>query len=170
MNELSSETINGVTFKIPNALALVGSRSGDTWNGMTTSWITQLSMEPVLVGIGVDNKAVTHRLITESGAFSVNLWSPEDTRVFVKFSKPADKEDMTLNGRPIREGVTGVPIFEEAVAWFECEVRQSLDLGTHTLFIGEIVAAGLDPDHTDERAASINDTRMKYGGVKRGGH
>lgn len=170
MSEPSSETINAVTFKIPNALALVGSRSGDTWNGMTTSWITQLSMEPVLVGIGVDNKAVTHRLITESGAFSVNLWSPDDTRVFVKFSKPADKEDMTLNGRAIREGVTGVPVFEEAVAWFECEVRQSLDLGTHTLFIGEIVAAGLDPDHADERAASINDTRMKYGGVKRGGH
>lgn len=170
MNETSAETINAVTFKIPNALALVGSRSGDTWNGMTTSWISQLSMEPVLVGIGVDNKAVTHRLIAESGAFSVNLWSPEDTRVFVKFSKPADKEDMTLNGRAIREGVTGVPVFEEAVAWFECEVRQSLDLGTHTLFIGEIVAAGVDPDRADERAASINDTRMKYGGVKRGGH
>lgn len=170
MNDTSSETINAVTFKIPNALALVGSRSGDTWNGMTTSWITQLSMEPVLIGVGVDNKAVTHRLITESEAFSVNLWSPDDTRVFVKFSKPADKEEMTLNGRAIREGVTGVPIFEEAVAWFECEVRQSLDLGTHTLFIGEIVAAGLDPDHADERAASINDTRMKYGGVKRGGH
>lgn len=170
MNETSAETINAVTFKIPNALALVGSRSGDTWNGMTTSWISQLSMEPVLVGIGVDNKAVTHRLIAESGAFSVNLWSPEDTRVFVKFSKPADREDMTLNGRAIREGVTGVPVFEEAVAWFECEVRQSLDLGTHTLFIGEIVAAGVDPDRADERAASINDTRMKYGGVKRGGH
>ena len=77
---------------IPNALALVGSRAGDRWNGMTTSWITQLSMEPVMVGIGVDNKAVTHRLITDGGSFSVNLWSPDDRRVFVKFSKPATKE------------------------------------------------------------------------------
>lgn len=169
MSELTPEIVNQVTFKIPNALALVGSRSGDTWNGMTTSWITQLSMDPVLVGIGVDNKAVTHRLISESGAFSVNLWSPEDTRVFVKFSKPADKDGMSLNERPVREGTTGVPVFEEAVAWFECEVRQSHDLGTHTLFIGEIVAAGADPDHDDSRAAAISDTRMKYGGVKRGG-
>lgn len=169
MSELTPEIVNQVTFKIPNALALVGSRSGDTWNGMTTSWITQLSMDPVLVGIGVDNKAVTHRLISESGAFSVNLWSPEDTRVFVKFSKPADKDGMSLNDRPVREGTTGVPVFEEAVAWFECEVRQSHDLGTHTLFIGEIVAAGADPDHDDSRAAAISDTRMKYGGVKRGG-
>lgn len=168
--DLSPETINAVTFRIPNALALVGSRSGEDWNGMTTSWITQLSMEPVLIGIGVDNKAVTHRLIAESGVFTVNLWSPEDTRVFVKFSKPADKDGMHLNDRPIRVEVTGAPIFEDAVAWLECEVRQSHDLGTHTLFIGEVVNAGEDPDHKGERTAAISDTRMKYGGVKRGGH
>src|SRR5680860_1905378 len=74
------ELVNKVTWKIPNALALVGSRAGDEWNAMTTSWITQLSMEPVLIGIGVDNKAVTHRLISEGGSFTVNLWSSEDTR------------------------------------------------------------------------------------------
>ena len=81
--------LNAVTWKIPNALALVGSRSGDEWNAMTTSWITQVSMEPVLVGVGVDNTAVTHRLISAGGSFTVNLWSAEDTKVFVKFSKPA---------------------------------------------------------------------------------
>ena len=165
---LDDESVNKVTWKIPNALALVGSRSGDEWNGMTTSWITQLSMEPVLIGIGVDNGAVTHRLIAEGGAFSVNLWSSEDTRVFVKFSKPADKDDMTLNGRPIREGITGVPIFEDALAWIECEVRDSTDYGTHTLFVGEVVDVGINDD--DGRAAAMSDTRMKYGGVKRGGH
>lgn len=170
MAELNPEIVNQVTWRIPNALALVGSRSGDTWNGMTTSWITQLSMEPVLIGVSVDNKALTHRLISESGAFSVNLWSPDDTRVFVKFSKPADKDGMTLNQRPIREGTTGVPLFEDAIAWFECEVRQTHDLGTHTLFIGEIVSAGAKEEQSEERAAAISDTRMKYGGVKRGGH
>jgi flavin reductase (DIM6/NTAB) family NADH-FMN oxidoreductase RutF len=162
------ELINRVTWKIPNALALVGSRAGDEWNGMTASWISQLSMEPVLIGVGVDNKAVTHRLITEGGSFSVNLWSSEDTRPFVKFSKPASKDGMTLNDRPIREGVTGAPIFEEAIAWMDCAVRQAIDLGTHTLFIGEIISAGVNDD--DARPASMSDTRMKYGGVKRGGH
>lgn len=165
----SPETVNRVTWMIPNALALIGSRAGEEWNGMTASWITQLSMEPVLVGVGVDRKAVTHRLISESGVFTVNLWSPADTRVFVKFSKPARKEDMTLNGRPIREGATGAPVFEEAIAWMECEVRQHLDLGTHTLFIGEVVEAGAATGAPD-RAAALSDTSMKYGGVKRGGH
>ncbi len=166
---LDDELINRVTWKIPNALALVGSRAGDEWNGMTTSWITQLSMEPVLIGIGVDNSAVTHRLITDGGSFTVNLWSSEETRVFVKFSKPAVFEETadgkTLNGRPIVEGTTGAPIFGEAIAWFDCEVRQSHDLGTHTLFIGEMVGAGINDDET--RAAAMSDTRMKYGGVKR---
>jgi flavin reductase (DIM6/NTAB) family NADH-FMN oxidoreductase RutF len=161
------ELLNRVTWKIPNALALVGSRAGDEWNGMTASWITQLSMEPVLVGVGIDNRAVTHRLITAGGSFTVNLWSAEDTKVFVKFSKPAafDSEAMTLNGRNIREGRTGAPIFADAIAWLDCEVRMAHDLGTHTLFIGEVLDAGIADD--EARAAAMGDTRMKYGGVKR---
>ncbi len=162
---LDGELVNKVTWKIPNALALVGSRAGDEWNAMTTSWITQLSMEPVLIGIGVDNTAVTHRLITAGGSFSVNLWPADDTRVFVKFSKPAAFEEMALNGRAVTAGVTGAPVFDEAIAYVECEVRQAHDLGTHTLFIGEVVDAGVRDD--EARAASMSDTRMKYGGVKR---
>ncbi len=124
-------------------------------------------MEPVLVGVGVDNRAVTHRLITAGGSFSVNLWSADDTKVFVKFSKPAafDPEAMTLNGRAVREGPTGAPIFVEAIAWLDCAVRAAHDLGTHTLFIGEVVDAGVVDD--EARAAAMSDTRMKYGGVKR---
>ena len=161
------ELLNRVTWKIPNALALVGSRAGDEWNGMTTSWITQVSMEPVLIGVGVDNSAVTHRLITAGGSFTVNLWSAEDTRVFVKFSKPAtfDAEAMTLNGRAVHAGRTGAPVFDEAIAYLDCEVRAAHDLGTHTLFVGEVVDAGVTDD--EARAASMSDTRMKYGGVKR---
>ena len=162
---IDDELVNRVTWKIPNALALVGSRAGDERNGMTTSWITQLSMEPVLIGIGVDNTAVTHRLITESGSFTVNLWDSDDTRVFVKFSKPATYEDGALNGRPVVEATTGAPVFTEAIAGLDCEVRQSLDLGTPTLFVGELVDAGINDD--DARAAAMSDTRMKYGGVKR---
>ena len=165
MADLDDELLNRVTWKIPNALALVGSRAGDEWNGMTTSWITQVSMEPVLIGVGVDNSAVAHRLITAGGAFSVNLWSAEDTKVFVKFSKPATDDGDALNGRPVRQATTGAPVFEEALTWMDCEVRQSIDLGTHTLFVGEVVNAGINND--DPRAAAMSDTRMKYGGVKR---
>lgn len=159
------ELLNKVTWKIPNALALVGSRAGDERNAMTTSWITQLSMEPVLIGIGVDNDAVTHRLIATGGSFTVNLWDSNDTRVFVKFSKPATDDGASLNGRPVRPASTGAPVFDEAIAWLDCAVRHTLDLGTHTLFVGEVVDAGIRDESA--RAAAISDTRMKYGGVKR---
>jgi flavin reductase (DIM6/NTAB) family NADH-FMN oxidoreductase RutF len=168
MQPLTDELLNQVTWKIPNALVLIGSASGDEWNAMTASWVTQVSMEPVLIGVGVDNKAVTHRLISAGKHFSVNLWSAADTRVFVKFSKPAERHDATLNGRPVFTASTGSPIFEEAIAWMDCELRHVIDLGTHTFFVGEIVAAGVPLP--DQRAAAIGDTKMKYGGVKRGGH
>ena len=162
---LDDELLNKVTWKIPNALALIGTRAGEQRNGMTASWISQLSMAPVLVGVGIDNEAVTHRLISEGGSFTVNLWNAEDTRVFVKFSKPATDDGASLNGRPVTTAVTGAPVFEEAIAWMDCEVRHTLDLGTHTLFVGEVVDAAINVD--DVRAASMSDTRMKYGGVKR---
>lgn len=165
---MDSDLVNSVTFKIPNALALIGSASGEEWNAMTASWVTQLSMEPVLIGVGVDNSALTHRLIIEGGSFTVNLWSSEDTRPFVKFSKPAQREGDSLNGRAVRVATTGAPVFEEAIAWIDCEVRHTIDLGTHTLFVGEIVDAAVNDD--ESRAAAMSDTRMKYGGVKRGGH
>ncbi len=165
---LEDELVNRVTWKIPNALALVGSAAGGERNAMTTSWITQLAMEPVLIGIGVDNSAVTHRLIAEGGSFTINLWDSEETRPFVKFSKPATDDGETLNGRPVRNGTTGAPIFDEALAWMECEVRQAHDLGTHTLFIGELIDAAINDD--EKRPAAMSDTRMKYGGVRRGGH
>ena len=165
---MDNELINKVTFKIPNALVLVGAADGEEWNGMTTSWVSQLSQEPVLVGVSVDNDAVTHRLISAGQAFSVNLWSSEDTRVFVRFSKPATRDGSTLNGRPVRVGKTGVPIFEEAIAWIECRVVEAHDLGSHTLFVGEIVDAAVNDD--ESRAAALSDTRLKYGGVRRPGH
>jgi flavin reductase (DIM6/NTAB) family NADH-FMN oxidoreductase RutF len=165
---LDDELLNKVTWRIPNALALIGSAADGTRNAMTASWIVQLSMEPVLIGVGIDNSAVTHQLITAGRSFSVNLWRSDDTKVFIKFSKPATDDGATLNGWAVHGETTGAPVFDDALAWMDCAVRDSIDFGTHTLFVGEIVAAGLNDDAA--RAAAVSDTRMKYGGVKRGGH
>jgi len=168
--EPSVETINKVMWQIPNALCLIGSRAGDEWNGMTQSWVSQVSMSPVLVAISVDVNAVTNRLIRGGGVFSVNLWDQGDTRVLVKSSKPAVKEGDSLNGRPIRVGVTGAPVFAEAVAFIECRVVNTIELGSHDLFIGEVVEAGFHDGREGTPVASMSDTRMKYGGVLRKGH
>ena len=169
-SSVPAELMNQVLWRIPNVLCLVGAASGDEWNGMTASWVTQVAMEPVLVAASVDRSAVTHRLIGESEAFTINLWSREDTRPFVAFSKLARREGQALNGRAVRTGVTGAPIFEEAIAYLDCRVWQAVDCGTHTLFLGEVVDCGFQGGGETAPVARMEDTRMKYGGVKRGGH
>ena len=159
-------TVNRVMWAIPNVLCLVGSRAGDERNGMTTSWVTQVSMEPVLVAISVDVTAVTNRLIRDGGAFSVNLWDRDDTAVFRRFSKPAEDDGGALNGYPVRDGVTGVPVFEDAIAWIECRLHQTVEVGTHDLFLGQVVDVAIS-DGAESIVARMEDTRMKYGGVKR---
>ncbi len=163
---MDAAAVNRVMWAIPNVLCLVGSRAGDERNGMTTSWVTQVAMEPVLVAISVDSTAVTNRLIRDGGSFSVNLWDREDTKVFRRFSKPAEDDGAALNGYSVRNGVTGVPIFDDAIAWLECAVRDTIDVGTHDLFLGEVIDVGIQ-DGAEEQVARMEDTRMKYGGVRR---
>lgn len=165
---LPVETVNTVLWSIPNVLCLVGSAAGERRNAMTASWVTQVAMEPVLVGAAVDASSLTHDLITAGRGFTINLWRRDDTRVFVKFTKPAEIGPGTLNGRAVRAGVSGAPIFEEAVAFLDCRLHQAIPLGSHTLFVGEVVDAGFQGEGQTTAVARMEDTRMKYGGVLRG--
>ena len=119
MSDLTPEDINVATWKIPSPLAIIGSHADGEFNGMTASWLTQVSMDPALIGVGIDNKSVTYKLMNSSDFFTVNLFSPEYTKVFVKFSKPADYNEGFLNKEPIKLTNNLVPIFENASVWFE---------------------------------------------------
>ncbi len=165
MAGLDPELINTVAWRIPNALVVIGSRSGDQRNAMTASWVSQVAMEPVLFGVSVQSDAVTARLIGEGGSFTVNLWDAADARSMVKFAKPADVVDGAIKGRAVTDAPSGAPVFDEAVAWLDCEVRATHTLGSHVLFIGELTA--LAERDAEAEVASMAHTRMKYGGVAR---
>ena len=91
--------------------------------------------------------------------------SREDRAIVRKFTKPveADADAMTLNGFPFHDGLTGAPILDQAPAYVDCEVRQTVDVGNHSLFIGEVVDAGFQADEATE-VLRMEDTRMNYGG------
>ena len=154
-----------VLWTLPYGLYIVGSRAGDRRNGMTLNWASQVSFEPKLVGIGVEKPAFTHELISESGTFTLCTVAREDRAIVRKFTKPVDVDldAMTLNGFPFHEGVTGTPILDQAPAYLDCEVRQTVDVGNHSLFIGEVVDAGFQADEETE-VLRMEDTRMNYGG------
>lgn len=154
-----------VLWTLPYGLYVVGSRAGERRNGMTLNWASQVSFEPKLVGIGVEKTAFTHELIAEGGVFSLCTVAREDRAIVRKFTKPVevDTTAMTLNGFPFHDGVTGAPILDQAPAYLDCEVRQAVDTGGHTFFIGEVMDAAFQAaEETD--VLRMEDTRMNYGG------
>jgi flavin reductase (DIM6/NTAB) family NADH-FMN oxidoreductase RutF len=155
-----------VLWKMPYGLYVVGARHGDQRNAMTLNWATQLSFEPKLVGIGVEQTAITHGLIQGGGAFSLCTIDREDRANVRKFVKPVEVDEAasTLNGFAFHDGpATGVPILDQAVSWLECQVRQEVACGNHTLFIGEVVDCGFQAAE-DTQVLRMEDTRMNYGG------
>jgi flavin reductase (DIM6/NTAB) family NADH-FMN oxidoreductase RutF len=154
-----------VFWTMPSGLYIVGSRDGERRNGMTLNWATQVSDAPKQLAISVEREAFTHELITGGGAFSLNTVHRDDRAIVRKFTKPVevDLDSRTLNGFPFHDGATGVPVLDQAVAVLECEVRQAIDLGTHTLFVGEVVFAAFQQDE-DAPVLRMEDTRMNYGG------
>jgi flavin reductase (DIM6/NTAB) family NADH-FMN oxidoreductase RutF len=154
-----------VLWRMPSGLHVVGSRDGDRRNAMTLNWVTQVSFEPKLLAISVEKEAFTHQLIEAGRVFVLNVISRDDRAIIRKFTKPVevDVAAHTLNGFGFHDGATGAPVLDQAVAFVECTVRDTVDVGTSTLFIGEIVNAGFQqPEDTD--VLRMEDTRMNYGG------
>lgn len=154
-----------VLWTLPYGLYIVGSRDGERRNGMTINWVSQLSFEPKLIGIGVEKTAFTHELIQAGGVFSLCTVAREDRAIVRKFTKPVevDAAAQTLNGFSYRDGVTGAPILTQSPAYMDCEVRNAVETGQHTLFIGEVVDAGFHMAE-DTPVLRMEDTRMNYGG------
>jgi flavin reductase (DIM6/NTAB) family NADH-FMN oxidoreductase RutF len=153
-----------VMWKMPTGLFVIGSRAGDRHNLMTANLVVQVSHDPKQVAVTVEKDAATNELIAEGRVFTVNIIDREDRAIVRKFTKPVEQDtDNTLNGFAFHDGRTGAPILDQALAFVECEVRHALELGSHTLFIGEVVDAGFQkPEETE--VLRMEDTRMNYGG------
>ena len=152
---------------MPSGLYVVGSTDrAARRNGMTLNWASQVSFEPKLLGIAVEREAFTHELISASGVYALCLIDREDRAIVRKFTKPVDidLDAKTLNGFAYLDGpATGAPVLAQSVAYLECEVRQPVEVGNHTLFLGEIVNAAFLADE-DTEVLRMEDTRMHYGG------
>ena len=153
-----------VLWRMPTGLYLLGSASGERRNLMTHSLAVQVATDPKLLAVAVRVDALTHQLVQEGGVFSLCFLKRQDRALVRGFTKPVAEGPGPgmLGGVEVRSGSTGAPLVVQAAAWLECEVRHELSCGSHTLFVGEVVGCGGDPDGLDP--LRMEDTRMNYGG------
>lgn len=142
---MADEAVSTALKQITNGLYLVGARDadGNELNGMTATWLTQLSFDPRLVGVAIENGSHTHKLISDSGVFVVNFARDGDEELIEQFTQPQEKVGDKLGRTRFRIGQTGAPIFEDCISYVECEVDQAIATGDHTLFIGRVVDGGI---------------------------
>jgi flavin reductase (DIM6/NTAB) family NADH-FMN oxidoreductase RutF len=149
---------------MPSGIYLLGTAFGGRRNLMTHNWVMQVAVRPKLLAVAVRNDALTHELLRRSGAFALSFLKRQDRALVRAFTKPAVEgpEPGMLSGQEVREGHTGAPVLTCAAASLECEVRDDLVAGDHTVFVGEIVACSVEDE--DAPLLRLEDTRLNYGG------
>ena len=152
-----------VLWRMPGGIYVLGSRDGSRRNLMTLNWAMQLAVEPKLLGASVEKAALTWELVHEGRVFSLSILARGDRALARKFVKPVADEGGRLNGYAVHEAATGAPVLDCALAFVDCRVREELDCGGHTLFVGEVQAAGFLAAE-DTLVLRMEDTRMSYGG------
>jgi flavin reductase (DIM6/NTAB) family NADH-FMN oxidoreductase RutF/rubredoxin len=130
-------------FTINYGLYIVSSEQNGAFNGQIANTVFQLTAEPITLAICINKLNLTHQYIQSSQKFSVSILEQDTPMTFIgtfgfKSGKDVDKSE----GIRLFKGMTGCPIVSDfSVAYAECKVLQSMDVFTHTVFIGEVVDA-----------------------------
>jgi flavin reductase (DIM6/NTAB) family NADH-FMN oxidoreductase RutF len=129
----------------------------------TISWLSQASFKPPLVMVGVKVDSRVHTLIEQSGTFAVNILSADQRDEAAAFFRPSRVEGNKINGLAFEPGPeTGAPLLIDLPAWFEARVTDTVKRGDHTVYVAELINAGV----RDSEATPLElwDTDWSYGG------
>jgi flavin reductase (DIM6/NTAB) family NADH-FMN oxidoreductase RutF len=122
-------------------LYAVGVARGEERNMFTANWLSQVSFEPPLVALSVENDGHSIELIRQSGAFAVTVFGDEQRDRAAALGKPWRLNPDKIREVPTRGGITGCPILEDGVGAVECRVVDSMAAGDSTVFLGEVISA-----------------------------
>lgn len=138
---------------VPAVMVSCAGRDGKP-NIMTAAWAGTINSEPPMLSVSIRKERYSHGLIQESGEFVVNLTTQR--LVFatdfcgVKSGKNVDKFQ-ALNLTPVRGTRVQAPLVQESPINIECVVKNVIPLGSHDMFIGEIVAVDVEESLMDEK-------------------
>lgn len=129
---------------IDPALWLVTSAHHGVRGGLIATYVANGSLVPheprVIVGIAKHH--FTWRLIDGSRAFSLHLVDHARLEWVRRFGLQSGHKEDKFAGLIPETGVTGTPVFADAVLWSECAVEAALDTGDRTVFLGRVTRYG----------------------------
>lgn len=129
---------------IPYGIYVLTARgSDDSVAAATVNWVTQTSFKPPLVAVAVKADSGAHGIVKSSRAFALNVLGKGQQKLAFAFFKPASVEGDTISGEKFRAGSTGAPLLDNAAAFVECRVVNSVEGGDHTVFVAEVIEAGV---------------------------
>lgn len=139
-------------------------RPGERPNIITVAWAGTVCSAPAMLSISVRKERYSHSIIEETGEFAVNLVNKELTFATdycgVRSGRDVDKfREMKLTEQPSR--YISAPGIAESPLILECKVKQQILLGTHDMFLAEVVGVSVDERYIDEKGTfHLNDAKL----------
>jgi flavin reductase (DIM6/NTAB) family NADH-FMN oxidoreductase RutF/rubredoxin len=132
-------------FKISYGLYIVTTQSGNKKGGYIANTLFQVTASPPQFAISCNKNNYTAELIKQSGNFGFSVLSEKANPALIgNFGYKSGRDFDKFEGVNYFSGKSGIPIVtDSSVAWFECKVKQSFEVGTHIIFIGEVVDNGM---------------------------
>lgn len=112
-------------------------------HGMTISSFTSISIEPPRIIISLDKDTRTHAIIKKSGLFAVTLLTEQQKDISMRFAGALEDKASRFDGIDFSSSASGNPIIAGGLAYFDCQVMDSFEAGNQTVFIGDVIEAGL---------------------------
>ncbi len=140
---ISSDQFKFVLRQWASGVSIVTMQTEDRRHGLTVSGFLSISPEPSLVLISIGQELASDSLLQASGAYAVHFLRDDQQELSDRFAGRLGEVDR-FAGLTTRTAATGAPILEDCAAWLDCRVVATHVVGDHTLFIGEVVAAGVN--------------------------
>ncbi|MBE6211501.1 MAG: flavin reductase family protein [Rikenellaceae bacterium] len=140
-------------YPLPAVLVSCGA-TPEEYNMLTVAWTGTICSDPAMCYISVRPDRHSYDIIRRTGEFVINLTTEALARATdwcgVKSGKDVNKwREMGLT--PVPATVVNAPLIEESPVSIECRVKQILPLGTHDMFIAEVVNVVVDEQYLDEK-------------------
>lgn len=146
----------GGTFIYPIPAVMVSCGTMEESNIITVAWTGILNTNPAMCYISVRPERYSHNIIKENGEFAINLTTRQLAYATdwcgVKSGRDVDKfKEMKLTKE--KANIISVPLIKESPVSVECKVKEIVPLGSHDMFVAEIVAIDADEKYIDKKGA-----------------